>query len=440
MNLYENIHQLYICLKIQRHSTSRKIGLSLFQRDTILLNSNSTLRCQFQLTDFIDNDQFSLLDSILIRYGGSNVVLFLEDGLDPMGNFDSSINHMLKSDMKKLNNIFQSKTNLELQYRKSSLFQIQEHLLLKLLDEASSSKLYSIAKDQPLAYQYTLNVIMQNLDLLAYDELYGTYGIFSSNMNSFMRLDSAAIQAVNLLPLASDTLSTNPNGSIFSVLNRCKTKMGSRLLERWLRQPLLDEDAINQRLDMVETLKEATILRNRLTDEILKSIPDIDTIMTKLHRPNASLAEVYRLYLFVRVIPRLYNLLNSLFNENQTNLDISFMKIKFLEPLEQIESKFSTFEKLVENVIDMNQLPDLIINAKYDNSLTELKEELDEINVEAQELYRMGKDKWGRGIDMKLEESPQYGLIFRSTRGDDEKQLRLNNSSIRILSILKVSD
>ena len=48
-------------------------------------------------------------------------------------------------------------------------------------------------------------------------------------LDTFMRLDSAAAEAVNLLPKAEHP---SQYGSLFGVLNRCRTSMGSRLLDR----------------------------------------------------------------------------------------------------------------------------------------------------------------------------------------------------------------
>lgn len=45
---------------------------------------------------------------------------------------------------------------------------------------------------------------------------------------------------------------------------RCKTKMGERLLGRWLRQPLVDKLKLEARLDMVEYLKDDPMLRGSL--------------------------------------------------------------------------------------------------------------------------------------------------------------------------------
>jgi DNA mismatch repair ATPase MutS len=112
-----------------------------------------------------------------------------------------------------------------------------------------------------------------------------------------MRIDSAAAEAVNLLPK-----SDHPSqfGSIYGVLNRCKTKMGSRLLERWLRQPLIDAIEINKRLDIVEIFKSNTLYRNKLIDGPLKGVPDLDNHISKMQRKSAGLDDIFKIYLFTR--------------------------------------------------------------------------------------------------------------------------------------------
>jgi DNA mismatch repair protein MutS len=50
-------------------------------------------------------------------------------------------------------------------------------------------------------------------------------------------------------------------GSLFGVIDRCVTPMGSRLLGQWLAAPLRDRDALNLRLDAVAELQQDGRLR-----------------------------------------------------------------------------------------------------------------------------------------------------------------------------------
>ena len=113
----------------------------------------------------------------------------------------------------------------------------------------------------PLGYA-CIDVLVKQLELRDGDE--ETSGAFTFDIGSlarYMRIDSAAAEAVNLLPKPDHP---SQYGSIFGVLNRCKSKMGSRLLERWLRQPLLDRKEIDARLDCVELLRESAAARDSL--------------------------------------------------------------------------------------------------------------------------------------------------------------------------------
>jgi DNA mismatch repair protein MSH2 len=59
-----------------------------------------------------------------------------------------------------------------------------------------------------------------------------------------MRLDSAALKALNVFPLSTDG---NKSMNLFGLLNKGRTAAGHRLLAQWLRQPLLDLDKIGAR-------------------------------------------------------------------------------------------------------------------------------------------------------------------------------------------------
>ena len=131
--------------------------------------------------------------------------------------------------------------------------------------------------ERPLGYS-CIECLTQSLRLLDNDENFGKYDLRLGSLDKFMRLDSAAAEAINLLPKADHP---SQFGSVYGVLNRCKTKMGSRLLERWLRQPLVDNVEINARLDTVEILKFSTVCRNKLCDGPLKNIPDLDNVVAK---------------------------------------------------------------------------------------------------------------------------------------------------------------
>jgi DNA mismatch repair protein MSH2 len=183
-----------------------------------------------------------------------------------------------KGDGKKLNNLCESR-DIERVYVKKSIFLKKSEIansVSKLCGKQTHAT--NVAEtERPLGYS-CIECLTHSLRLLDDDEMFGKYDLRLGSLEKYMRLDSAAAEAVNLLPKADHP---SQFGSVFGVLNRCKTKMGSRLLERWLRQPLINDIEINARLDTVEILKISTLYRNRLCDGPLKNIPDLDTVVAK---------------------------------------------------------------------------------------------------------------------------------------------------------------
>lgn len=190
----------------------------------------------------------------------------------------SDLEEISSGDGKKLNNICEGR-DVEKVYVKPSLFAKKSETassILKLC--AKQTHATNVAEtERPFGYS-CIECLTHSLRLLDDEDNFGKYDLELGSLEKFVRLDSAAAEAINLLPKPDHP---SQFGSVFGVLNRCKTKMGSRLLERWLRQPLVDAVEINARLDTVEVLKHSTVYRNRLCDGPLKNIPDLDNVVAK---------------------------------------------------------------------------------------------------------------------------------------------------------------
>ncbi|RYY73450.1 MAG: DNA mismatch repair protein MutS [Gammaproteobacteria bacterium] len=102
-------------------------------------------------------------------------------------------------------------------------------------------------------------------------------------------------------------LDINLNGgdehTLFSVLNRAATSMGSRLLRRWLNRPLRDLDLLNARQDAIAAL------RNNYTFEIingiLKQVGDMERILGRLALRSSRPRDLSRLMMSIACYPEL---------------------------------------------------------------------------------------------------------------------------------------
>ncbi len=70
-------------------------------------------------------------------------------------------------------------------------------------------------------------------------------------------------------------------GSLLGILDQTKTAMGGRLIRRWLREPLKDVSAINQRLDSVEIISENPLLENNIKLS-LSEIYDMERLAARI--------------------------------------------------------------------------------------------------------------------------------------------------------------
>ncbi|CAN0512299.1 unnamed protein product, partial [Laminaria digitata] len=51
-----------------------------------------------------------------------------------------------------------------------------------------------------------------------------------------------------------------------------------------------------------------------------------------------------------------------------------------------------SFQQLVEHVLDLEALPDLVVNPSYSPELAELREEMDGIKADVDELHEEARD------------------------------------------------
>ncbi|KAJ3117500.1 MutS-like protein, partial [Nowakowskiella sp. JEL0407] len=257
------------------------------------------------------------------------------------------------------------------------------------------------------------------LDLLSDEAHFGVFSIFTHDLGMYMRLDAAAVRALNLIPRPQD--GGNKFMSLFGLLNRCKTSQGSRLLSQWIKQPLLNITDIESRLNVVEALTSDTDLRQSLQEDHLKKFPDLHRISKKFQKKNASLQDVVRVYQVIMELPSLRDTLSSYegtFKELMSEL--------FVDKLEVFIGKLSKLAELVETTVDLETVElsnEYQIKPDYDQELTEMKEKMDEIFSQLRPEAEKVAHDIGMEIDkkMKFEKNPQYGYHLRVSRLDASK-------------------
>ncbi len=98
-------------------------------------------------------------------------------------------------------------------------------------------------------------------------------------------------------------------GSLVGVLDRTLTPMGARLLRRWISYPLIEPEAIEERLAAVSSLKDSSWLREDIRN-ILRNIYDLERLNSRIALGRTNPRDLLALKNSARRLPELKSLLS----------------------------------------------------------------------------------------------------------------------------------
>ncbi|KAK7198844.1 DNA mismatch repair protein MSH2 [Novymonas esmeraldas] len=244
--------------------------------------------------------------------------------------------------------------------------------------------------------------------------------------STYMKLDSAAIEALNLVSKKPEPRGSLPT-SVFSWLNRCHTGMGARAMRQWLLQPLRCADDINQRLTMVELFVENPILRDMLTAQVLKRCGDMDRLNRQLQRRSLALKDTQAFLNFVDVVPATLQVLGT-----YTGQQSKLLQDEFIAPMEDIHEHMANLKTLIEATVDFSDRNVVRMNATFDDELQDLHEQLASTQRQIDKEYSHVLSKYGwSDKQLKCEYHSTYGYVLRVSRKED-RQLRSSKELITV--------
>ena len=148
-------------------------------------------------------------------------------------------------------------------------------------EEAWPKKL-SDAKDKDLAIS-ALGGLTHYLRVLKLDQNLLSQGNFEwynpIHRNGTLILDG---QSLINLEIFANTANGGPEGTLFSLLNRCITPFGKRLFRQWVCHPLCNIQKINERLDAVDMLNADRGILQQFSSQMAK-MPDLERLISRIH-------------------------------------------------------------------------------------------------------------------------------------------------------------
>ncbi|XVF53954.1 hypothetical protein PTKIN_Ptkin05aG0141900 [Pterospermum kingtungense] len=372
------------------------------------------------LAEFLDDSHFTNLESALVALGCKECLLPMESGKS--------------SECRTLNDAFTRSGVMVTERRKT---EFKERDLVQDLGRLVKGSIEPV-RDLVSGFEYApaaLGALLSYTELLADEANYGNYNIRRYNLGSYMRLDSAAMRALNVLESKTDA---NKNFSLFGLMNRtCTAGMGKRLLHMWLKQPLLDVSEINSRLDLVQAFVEDTELRRDLRQH-LKRISDIERLMRNIEKTRAGLQHVVKLYQSSIRIPYIKSSL-----EKYDGQFSSLIKERYLDPFELLtdDDHLNKFIALVEASVDLDQLEngEYMVSPSYDDALGALKNEQESLERQIHNLHKQTAFDLDLPVDraLKLDKGTQFGHVFRITKKEEPKVRKKLSTQFIVLETRK---
>ncbi|WP_317918065.1 DNA mismatch repair protein MutS [Vibrio sp. MACH09] len=203
----------------------------------------------------------------------------------------------------------------------------------------------------------------------------------------------------------TQNLSGGSDNTLADVLDHSATAMGSRMLKRWLHQPMRCRETLNQRLDAITELKEQGLYTD--LQPILKQIGDIERILARLALRTARPRDLSRLRHAMQQLPDLADTMQEISDS-------------YLGKLRQFSAPMDDICQLLQQAIKEN--PPVIIRdggviaTGYSAELDEWRDLADGATEYLEKLEADERDR--HGIDtLKVGYNNVHGFYIQVSRG-----------------------
>ena len=178
--------------------------------------------------------------------------------------------------------------------------------------------------------------------------------IFIKNSN-YLEFD---VNTKNNLELTETIRERTRQYSLFWLLDKCRTAMGSRYLKHNIENPLRDKKEIEKRYDLVSKLSTEFIIRDDLI-HLLGKIYDLERLCGRITYGNLNAKDLLQLKTSIEVLPDIKKI---------------FKELNYNEDMETYEELFILLDKSINEDAPYSLHEGRLIKQGYNKELDELKE------------------------------------------------------------------
>ncbi len=267
------------------------------------------------------------------------------------------------------------------------------------------------------------NLIRLSLSVLL-NYIYSTQKQVTSNINAINVYNSSEYMVLDMftrnnLELTQTIRGNKKKGSLLHVLDKTSTAMGGRLMRKYVEEPLVKKSKIDERLNVIEELKDDFMLREDLID-ILKNVYDIERICGKIAFDKVTPKEMIHLRNSIEKLPILKNIINS------SNAEILKKYIKNLDNLDDI---YNLIEEAILEEPSLTIKDGNIIKSDFNDELKELRDISQNGAFLIKEIENREKEKTGIK-SLKVGFNKVFGYYIEITKVG-LANVELDNSYIR---------
>ena len=219
--------------------------------------------------------------------------------------------------------------------------------------------------------------------------------------DKYMLIDSSTRRNLELTETMREK---EKRGSLLWVLDKTKTAMGARMLRSFIEQPLIEEEAINQRLDAVEEINRQEMDREEIR-EYLGPVYDLERLISRVSYQSANPRDLIAFKTSIGMIPPIRRLLGQFQSEELK---------KVYEDMDELQDLYQVLDKAIVEDPPLAMKEGGIIKDGYDRQIDDYRQAKTKGKTWLAELEAEEKEKTGIK-NLKIKYNKVFGYYLEVT-------------------------
>ena len=219
--------------------------------------------------------------------------------------------------------------------------------------------------------------------------------------DKYMLIDSSTRRNLELTETMREK---EKRGSLLWVLDKTKTAMGARMLRSFIEQPLIEEEAINQRLGAVEEINRQEMDREEIR-EYLGPVYDLERLISRVSYQSANPRDLIAFKTSIGMIPPIRRLLGQFQSKELETI---------YEDMDELQDLYQVLDKAIVEDPPLAMKEGGIIKDGYDRQIDDYRQAKTKGKTWLAELEAEEKEKTGIK-NLKIKYNKVFGYYLEVT-------------------------